>query len=174
MSVSPIVLGPNKLWVAVLLAIFALTGAVALNAEPMAGLKAGGITPASNLQTDAQTAQQQNKPLVIYVAAAYCTYCLRLERDVLNTVAASSAYQHIVLRRLLRDDTRPIIDFDGQGRSPASWVTRHDVPLSPTLLFVNARGEEIAPRLVGYQGPEFYWYYLDERIALASQNLTQR
>lgn len=173
MSVSPLALRLNKLCVAWVLAIFALTGAPGLNAEPKAGLKAGEITPASNLQTDAQTAQQLNKPLVIYVAAAYCTYCLRLERDVLNTVAASSAYQHIVLRRLLRDDTRPIIDFDGQGQSPASWVTRHDVPLSPTLLFVNARGEEIAPRLVGYQGPEFYWYYLDERIALATENLTQ-
>lgn len=173
MSVSPLALRLNKLCVAWVLAIFALPGAPGLNAEPKAGLKAGEITPASNLQTDAQTAQQLNKPLVIYVAAAYCTYCLRLERDVLNTVAASSAYQHIVLRRLLRDDTRPIIDFDGQGQSPASWVTRHDVPLSPTLLFVNARGEEIAPRLVGYQGPEFYWYYLDERIALATENLTQ-
>ncbi len=173
MSVSPLALRLNKLCVAWVLAIFALTSPQGLNAEPKAGLKAGEITPASNLQTDAQIALQLNKPLIIYVAAAYCTYCLRLERDVLNTVAASSAYQHIVLRRLLRDDTRPIIDFDGQDQSPASWVTRHDVPLSPTLLFVNARGEEIAPRLVGYQGPEFYWYYLDERIALATENLIQ-
>lgn len=173
MRVSPLALRLAKLWLAWVLAIFSLNSTAALSAEPKAGLKAGEITPARNLQTDALTARQLNQPLVIYVAAAYCTYCLRLERDVLNTVATSSAYQHIVLRRLLRDDARPIVDFGGQRQAPATWVTRHDVPVSPTLLFVNARGEEIAPRLVGYQGPEFYWYYLDQRIAVAMQHLAR-
>jgi hypothetical protein len=42
---------------------------------------------------------------------------------------------------------------------------------TPTLLFLDNKGEELTSRLVGYHSEDFYWYYFDEAIEIARNEL---
>ncbi|HET6599527.1 MAG TPA: hypothetical protein VFG60_06155, partial [Burkholderiaceae bacterium] len=46
--------------------------------------------------------------------------------------------------------------------------------LAPTVLFFDARGREIAERLVGAGLPDFYGAYLDQRLQAARAELGAR
>jgi hypothetical protein len=45
------------------------------------------------------------------------------------------------------------------------------IKTTPTVLFVNAKGDEIALRLEGVTVPDFYDAYLDARLISARQRL---
>ena len=46
-------------------------------------------------------------------------------------------------------------------------VNEYGVFGTPTLLFLDGAGHEIAERLVGYQSVDFYWSYFERTIASA-------
>jgi hypothetical protein len=66
-----------------------------------------------------------------------------------------------------------MIDFAGKNISKAAWIKTQRIKVTPTLLFLNAGGEEIAPRIEGASVPDFYGAYLDERLTTARQRLSQ-
>ena len=47
---------------------------------------------------------------------------------------------------------------------PQVVAAHYDVAVTPTILFLNAGNQEIVRRLVGYNGNEFFSYYLEKRI----------
>ena len=124
----------------------------------------------TNLQTFSQQAMSENKVAILYMSATHCVYCMKLNRDVVNPMMGNKGYQKsILLQKLEIDLMSDIINFDGQTVSRDDLIERYNIIATPTLLFVNERGEEIAERLEGYQSEEFYWYYLDKSIEQATK-----
>lgn len=105
--------------------------------------------------------------LVLYFSDPDCAYCRRLENEVLLPMQRSGDYQHrVLLRQVHWRGPLVITDFDGKPLPAIELAARYDIHVSPTLVFVDASGREVAPRILGYNG-EFFWHRLDRSIVKA-------
>jgi thioredoxin-related protein len=143
---------------------------------PFGSLNAGARDSAAsiNLYNKANEVKEQDKVTILYFAASYCGFCEELNIDVIHPMLLNDEYrQKVKIREVLLDDPSPITGF-GDGKSdPDSLVLKYDINVTPTLLFVDEMGDELAERLVGYQSRDFYWYYLDRSIDNALVRLKQ-
>ena len=123
-----------------------------------------------NLQQLAARAVKQNKVVILYMSATHCAYCMKLNRDVIEPMLGNKGYQEsVLLQKIQIDLILAIVDFNGKVISSDDLIEKYNIIATPTLLFVNSQGEEIADRLEGYQSEEFYWYYLDKSIDKAAK-----
>jgi thioredoxin-related protein len=102
---------------------------------------------------------------VMLVSLPGCPYCELVRRNYLipgRRDAGLHAWQITV-----SDRSEPVAGFDGQPSSGAELARLWKATFTPTVLFFDATGKEVAERLVGAASPDFYGYYLDERIATA-------
>ena len=140
-------------------------------------LSAGGAEPpalprATDLQADAALSAQHNIPILLMFAAETCSYCLQVERDYLLPLLDDAVYaDKVLIRKVLVQDARPLIDFDGGTLESARFADRYRVTLVPTLVFVDAHGQEISERLVGLTTVDFYWGYLQRSLDMAREHL---
>jgi hypothetical protein len=126
------------------------------------------VPKAQDLQADGEAALTRGMPIVLVVAQHNCGYCALLEREVLHPMIRSGEYEDRVLLREIDIASRtPVRDFDGTPIEPAELARRYGAFVTPTLLFLDPTGEELASKLVGVSTLDFYWSYLDEAIDTA-------
>lgn len=112
------------------------------------------------------------KPLILYVSHSTCPFCVRLDKEIMPAVVNTQGYTNMVtLQKLTWDSNIPVNWVNGEQRLPDEIVSHYKVRATPTLLFLNDKGEEIAKRIEGYRGADFYWVYLDKSIEQARLNL---
>jgi len=110
--------------------------------------------------------EHQDKVHILYFSASYCSFCADLEENVLHAVRVNKDYQkQVFISEISLDESTVITDFKGNTIDADEFIDRYDVSFTPTLIFVDNQGNEIAKRRKGYQNVEFYWYYLDISIA---------
>jgi thiol:disulfide interchange protein len=127
---------------------------------------------ATDLAADGKLAREKRVPILVLMAAEYCTYCKVVEKDFLKPMMISGQYQGKVLMRVLYiDGHQPIKDFDGAAVSPQDLAARYRVQLTPTVLFLGPNGQELAERLVGISSRDFYGAYVDRDIDTARSKL---
>ncbi len=126
------------------------------------------IPPLADLQATAAEAARRRLPIVLYFAAAHCPYCEQVEEDFLKPMLRSGDYDdRMLLRRVELDVPGPVRDWDGRTVDSDALAQRYRVFVTPTLLFLDARGREVAPRLVGIASPDYYGADLDAALATA-------
>lgn len=131
---------------------------------------AGGI----DLSDNARIAKKHHKVMILYFAASYCSYCEALNTDVIHPMRINRDYQDkVVIKEILLDGFTVIKDFSGEPTTADSLGLKYDIEITPTLLFVDASGNEVSERLEGYQSRDFYWYYLDISINNALGHLNK-
>ena len=80
------------------------------------------------------------------MAAEDCPYCHLIEEKVLRPMIMSREYDDkILLRKINIDDSRSFQDFDGNLITNREFAKRYKVNLTPTVLFLDHTGSEIAP-----------------------------
>ena len=123
--------------------------------------------PAS-LQDAGRDAAQKGEPLVLLVSLPGCPYCELVRRSYLLPMRAEGlqAFQINVT-----DSRQPVRDFAGAVSNGAALARQWKASFTPTVLFFDARGNEIAQRLVGVAVPDFYGAYLDAELATARGKL---
>ncbi len=125
------------------------------------------ITPATDLQAlgCAAAAAEPPQPIVLYVSRSTCAYCRRLESAVLQPLLVSKTLTGKVhLRELVTDASIPLAGFDGLLATPAEVAASYAANVTPILLFLDGSGEELVPRITGYNGSDYYAVYLDRAI----------
>jgi len=87
-----------------------------------------------------EAARQQGKPVFLYVSAAWCSICRRVERDSFGDPEVVSSLGRFV----------PVmVDIDQYP-----WVgRRYDVAAVPAFLVLDSRGRVLG-RTFGFQGPD--------------------
>ena len=70
-------------------------------------------------------------------------------------------------RKLVLDNGSSVIDFNGKAIDATRLSDHYRVFVTPTILFVDANGRELAERMVGINTPELYGGYLDVCIETA-------
>ncbi len=126
----------------------------------------GSLPIPSSLPEVAAAAARQGQPLVLLISLAGCPYCEIVRTNYLLPARANGLP---VWQINMQDKQRSLVGFDGQSSHAAEQIARWKVRLAPTVLFLNAYGQELAERLVGIASVDFYGAYLDERIAIARQ-----
>lgn len=140
----------------------------------LAGLHAAEVEIPNlrNLQTDGQTSQQKQLPIVVLFSATHCGYCSIVKEDFLKPMLISGEYTDKAMIRVIElDSSDALMDLDGQPISAEAFADRYGIYLTPTLAFFDARGNELAPRMVGVTTVEFYGGYLDDAIDQSRQRL---
>jgi thioredoxin-related protein len=124
---------------------------------------------------DANDARTRGLPLMLVFAQDHCGYCEQLDREVLDPyVIAGTFDDKVVVRRVMIDSFGTLRDFDGTAIAPDEVSKRFHAYVTPTVIFVDADGRELAPRLVGIENIEFYAAYLEQNLAQARESMLKQ
>ncbi|MCG8489397.1 MAG: thioredoxin fold domain-containing protein [Chromatiales bacterium] len=114
-----------------------------------------------DLQKLAREANEKKLPIVLLVSQYHCGYCDRMKQDVLYPMSISGDFEQTALvRELLIDDGEMVIDFQGNRLAAAAFSQRYSVFVTPTLLFLDSRGEEAAERILGINTMDYLLFYI--------------
>ncbi len=118
-----------------------------------------------DLQTLSQQMKDKKLGLLIMFHASYCEFCERLEEDLLLPMLRSGEYdERILMRKIQIDSSDDLINFNGQTVTTAQLSTMYGAEMTPTLVFLDATGEEQSERILGYTTPDFFSAYVDQGI----------
>ena len=127
---------------------------------------------ATDLRSEAGILRAEKRVLVLEFSSEDCGYCRKLEKLFLIPMQRNPEYDDkVIIRSIPLDDFGSIIDFNGRSLSISEFAARYGVSVTPTLLFLNADGEEISDRLVGIWSEDFYGAFIDNRIEQANKRL---
>jgi thioredoxin-related protein len=118
--------------------------------------------------------QVADKPLMLFFRASYCHYCRQLENEeLLPLLQYTTVRDRITLRSVTLDANTLLKDWQGVLISPRQLAKQYQVSITPTLVFVDSQGKEVAEAIQGYNGSEFFGAYLENAIAQAQQAVKQ-
>ena len=130
----------------------------------------GLVQPATDLQQAAADAEAAGLPIVLYVSRSDCSFCRRFEEEVLNPLIRSGEFdQSAIFRELMWDAPRAIRNLSGAAILPEDLAAAYAAKVTPTVLFLDAAGREIVPRITGYPRSAFFSYYLEAAIREAGR-----
>ncbi|BBB29206.1 thioredoxin family protein [Neptunomonas japonica] len=130
----------------------------------MTAAYAQGLPSANNFFEDAKQ-QGDNRVSIVMVSQRDCSYCELIHNDFLDPMYQGGRYKDKALFRELKIDSSGVItDFNGEEITIKRFAKRYHASLTPTLLFLDRKGQALVPNMVGVNTPEFYGYYLDQSI----------
>lgn len=123
------------------------------------------IIEEDDLQTLGKQMKAKKIGLLLMFHASYCEYCERLEEDLLVPMLRSGEYdKKILIRKIQIDSSDDLVNFNGQTITTGQISTLYGASLTPTLVFLDASGEEQSERILGYTTPDFFSAYVDQGI----------
>lgn len=125
-------------------------------------------SPAS-LQAAARDAGRKGRPLVVMTTLEGCPYCDVVRGHYLLPMLKAGDIDAVQID--VRDNRRHLRGFDGELTSPSEQARAWKARFTPTVLFFDAQGRELAERLVGLAVPDFYGAYLEARLGEARAKL---
>ena len=124
--------------------------------------------PAS-LPQAALMARAKGEPLVMLISLPGCVYCELVRRSYLLPARLNDGLQAWQLN--VNDKTTPLIGFNGQRTNANEQAIVWRATFTPTVLFFDSNGQELAERLTGIAVPDFYGAYLEQRLLAARKTL---
>lgn len=142
----------------VLLAVFLISNA-----------SASGLPAAHDLQAEYQAQGQnqngQSKVILMLVSQPNCSYCVQITEEILQPMIISGQYGSTTLFSELEINTGATIkDLDGREIGATEFARRYDAWATPTLLFLDQQGNQVAKKMVGINTPELYGFYVDKAL----------
>ncbi|WP_319380490.1 thioredoxin fold domain-containing protein [Thiomicrorhabdus sp.] len=132
-----------------------------------------GIEELENLQALAVQSQQQQLPIMLMFGAEWCEYCEQLRQEVLDPMVAGGLYEGkvVLMRHVGVDERAPLLEWSGHSVKKADWAYQLDADLTPTILFFNSRGQEVAPRIVGIAEITLFTNVIHRSLNIAYRNM---
>lgn len=85
-----------------------------------------------------EAAQAAERPLLLYIHAAWCGPCLQMERDVFPE--AAPLLRRFALAKLDFDDHETPLLFEGRTQSPFAWARHFGASAPPAFVLLDADG----------------------------------
>ena len=122
------------------------------------------LTVSEDLQSLGSLSRDKAVPILLMFSTEDCDYCKRLEAEVLGPLRLAGVDpQRVILRKVFMDEYTTLRDFSGHKRNAEKFAATRGIRVAPTLQLVNAAGEELVPKIVGYQTPGLYDDYLEKK-----------
>ena len=103
---------------------------------------------------------------VVMVTQPGCSFCVRLEREILQPLRASGEFQdQIRFTTIDIGAPAPLTDFDGSQTTTTTFANRYKGFGTPTLLFLDSTGKVLSPAKFGVPDVvDFYAYEIEKTI----------
>ncbi len=126
-----------------------------------------------NLQTLGVQSQQQQLPIMVMFGAEWCEFCELLNEEIFEPMGLSGLYEGkvVLMRHVGVDEDEPIPGWNGQFINKSNWAYALDADLTPTVLFFDGEGKEVAPRIVGISEITLYAGIIHQNLNIAYQNM---
>ena len=126
---------------------------------------AAGIVAAGNFAADGLTAQQRKIPILVFYSRAQCSWCEQARREqLLPLVNDPAAAGRVLIREIAVDSDTPLTDFAGRGTTHGAFAQTRRVSITPTLDFLDERGNRLVEPIVGARLPDFYSAVIERAI----------
>lgn len=126
---------------------------------------------AENLQTDAQQAATDKKPIVLFFTLPNCSYCRIVRYDYfLPLLKQRTGNEQPIIREISVTGQNRVTLFDGQSVSEAALAERYKVQMTPTVLFVNHEGDIVGNSILGGDHTNYIALF-DKSLAEASTKM---
>lgn len=145
----------------------AALAATVLLASPFASAKDTHLPRPRSLAESAQQAQSRGEPLVLLVSLPGCPYCELVRRNYLKPMREQDKLPALQID--INDRKSPLTGFNGQATTAHALSRQWNVKVTPTVLFLDANGREVAERIEGVAVVDFFGSYLEERLKTARQ-----
>ncbi len=123
------------------------------------------IPHAENLALTASASAQNGLPVLVFVSRDACPYCRTLRHSVLAPMYAAGKFeQRAILLEVNIDRTAPLVGFDGESILAKDFADLYKASITPTLLFLDAQGNQLSPPRIGISNLDLYTFYLDRSI----------
>lgn len=110
-------------------------------------------------------ARVKNVPIMVLFSSVHCDYCKFIKEEFLNPMIKSGDYLDKVIIKVVEDDEGDeVIDFNKETIGSGDFSDRYKIIFTPTMVFINSDGVEIAERIVGLGNVEYFGGFLDEAI----------
>ncbi|WP_456406274.1 thioredoxin family protein [Thiolapillus sp.] len=120
-------------------------------------------------------AGRERRVIMLLVSQEDCPYCHLIKEEIIRPMILGEDFKNdILIGELFIDAGEMIVDFEGVEREAADFAHGYDVYVTPTLLFLDAGGRQLAKQMTGINTVEMYWYYLSESIRSAIGKLRGR
>jgi len=130
---------------------------------------------AEDLEALGSSSRIATVPILLMYSTEDCPFCARLESEVLGPMRLSGEDpQRVIVRKVVMEQYETLRDFSGQKRDAESYAIGRGIEVVPTVVLVDEEGNELVPKIVGYQTPGIYETYLDEAIKVSRMLLKQR
>lgn len=131
------------------------------------------VEQARDLATLGARAEAEQLPILLFFSAEGCHYCHLLEEEILHPMLRNGSYEgkRVLMRRVMIDDATELVDFNGTTLAVGELQGRYRVYVTPTLVFIDGSGRELAEKMVGINTPELFGGYLDEAVEQAATRL---
>jgi len=126
----------------------------------------------NNFQKLSVEMKEKSLGLVLMLHADQCPYCRLMEREILSPMVKSNEYDEKVFIRKFQIDLREeVIDFSGEKIKPSDFSSRYETSLTPTLVFLNYKGEQLVEKMIGINTVELFGAYLDIEVDKLSEKI---
>jgi len=129
------------------------------------------VKPVENLDLLFKQSKKEKKVILLEMSASYCGFCRKLEAEIINPMIISGDYDHVLIRHLEIDSDNDIKMPNGQSMSPSEYARSKNVFVTPTLLFLNDKNEEIAKRIIGINSVDYFGAYVDDALETGASKL---
>ena len=130
---------------------------------------------AEDLEALGNSSRSTTVPILLMYSTEECPFCARLESEVLGPLRLSGADpERVIVRKVMMEQYETLRDFSGHKQDAESYAIGQGVEVVPTVVLVDEKGNELVPRIVGYQTPGIYETYLDEAIKVSRMLLEKR
>ena len=145
-----------------LLSILSVTTAFAYEESELPFVEIQSLTDFASTKEEALNS---NKIIMLELSASYCGYCETLEEEIIKPMLRSGDYEdNVLIRQLKIDDTFLLKDTDGKQLTPAELAKKFNVNITPTLIFIDGKGNEVSKKIRGVYSLDFYGSYVDQAI----------
>jgi thioredoxin-related protein len=122
----------------------------------------------ADLRQVATAASARGEPVVVMVSLPGCPWCELLRRNYLVPMRQEGL---AAFEFLINDQRQVLKGFDSRLISPAALSEALKIRITPTIVFFNAQGQEVAPRLEGVASAQMIGDVLGERLSSARQRI---
>ncbi len=126
------------------------------------------VPQVSDFTVEGRLAAAEERIILLLISQVHCPYCVLIKEEIIHPMIRGEDFVgQLLIRELIIDVSGTIKDFDGKSIDAMEFARQYDSTFTPTLLFLDAKGNELTERVVGINTLELYYAYVDSAIRKA-------
>lgn len=136
-------------------------------------LASPAVENVNDLRKLKQQMKQEGVPTLLLFSTEGCRYCEAIRENYLVPMMKAGTYNgQILFRQLEMNEYSLLRNEQGKLIGGDEVALRYLVDVAPTILFVDAEGKEVAKRIVGLSGADYFDKTLQLHIDQARKNMS--